>query len=169
VFETGDEQFLKFAKQGESDKNSRIEFPSRSGPITVPVVVVFTQFDKLVSRMEENLTDEEMDMSDEDIDKLCLRKADAEFETLCLEPLRKVAPQLEYAKTSGLTDHIQRVSSPYLTFIIYPVKDAYRCSLANLIERTQALVEHQVEGDVWIVSAMAQRANAQTKIDSSIR
>ena len=54
--------------------------------------------------MEENLTDEEMDMSDEAIDKLCLQKADAEFETLCLEPLRKVT-QLEYAKTSGLTDH----------------------------------------------------------------
>ncbi|KIM80052.1 hypothetical protein PILCRDRAFT_822897 [Piloderma croceum F 1598] len=99
--------------------------------------------------MEENLTDEEMDMFDDDIDKLCLRKANVEFETLCLEPLRKVAPQLEYVKTS--------------------VKDAYRSSLANLIERTQALVEHQMEGDVWIVSAMAQRASAQTKIDSSIQ
>jgi hypothetical protein len=119
--------------------------------------------------MEENLTDKEMDMSDEDIDKLCLQKADAEFETLCLEPLRKVAPQLEYAKTSGLANHIPRVSSPYLTFITYAVKDAYRSTLANLIERTQALVEHQVEGDVWIVSAMAQRASAQTKIDSSIQ
>ena len=168
MFETGDEQFLKFAQQGESYKGSRIELLSRSRPVTVPIVVVFTQFDRLVTRMEENLTGEEMDMSD-DIDKLCLRKADAEFETLCLEPLRKVAPQLEYAKISGLTDHIPRVSSPYLTFITYPVNDAYRCSLANLIERTQALVEHQVEGDVWIVSAMAQRAHAQTKIDSSIR
>jgi len=45
----------------------------------------------------------------------------------------------------------------------------YRSTLANLIERTQTLVEHQVEGDVWIVSAMAQRASAQTKIDSSIQ
>jgi len=169
VFETGDEQFLKFAKQGESYKSSRIEFSSRSSPITVPIVVVFTQFDKLVSRMEENLTDEEMDMSEEDINKLCLQQADAEFETSCLEPLRKVTPQLEYAKTSGLTDHIPRVSSLYLTFITYPVNDAYRSTLANLIERTQALVQHQVEGDVWIVSAMAQRANAQTKIDSSIQ
>jgi hypothetical protein len=146
-----------------------IGLPSRSRPITVPIVVVFTQFDKLVSRMEENLTDEEMDMSDEDIDKLCLQKADAEFKTLCLEPLRKVAPQLEYAKTSGLADLILRGSSAYLTFITYPVKDAYRSTLANLIERTQALVARQVEGDVWIVSAMALRASAQTKIDSSIQ
>jgi len=113
VFETGDEQFLKFAKQGESYRRSRIELSSRSRPIAVPIVVVFTQFDKLVSRMEEHLTDEEVDMSDEDIDKLCLQKADAEFEMLCLEPLRKVAPQLEYAKTSGLPDHFTSVSSPH--------------------------------------------------------
>ena len=70
----------------------------------MPIVVVFTQFDKLVSRKEEDLTDEEMDMSDEDVSQLCLQKADAEFEVLCLEPLRKVTPQLEYAKTSGLTE-----------------------------------------------------------------
>jgi hypothetical protein len=85
VFETGDEKFLKLAKQGESYKRSRIELPSISQPITVPIVVVFTQFDKLVSHMEENLTDEEMDMSDEDISILCLQKADAEFEALCPE------------------------------------------------------------------------------------
>lgn len=107
-------------------------------------------------------------MSEDDINKLCLQKADAEFKTLCLEPLRKFAPRLEYAKTSGLTDHIPRVSSPYLTLITYPVNDAYRSTLANLVERTQALVEHEVEGEVWIVSAMAQRASAQAKIDSSI-
>ncbi|KAI0246610.1 hypothetical protein BJV78DRAFT_125834 [Lactifluus subvellereus] len=129
VFEKGDEEFLKFAKQ-------------------VPIVVVFTQFDKLVRRMEENLTAKEMDMSQEVINKLCLQKANAEFETSCLEPLRKFAPQLEFAKTS--------------------VNDTYRHTLANLIERTQVLVGHQVEGDVWIVSAMAQRASAQAKIDSSI-
>ena len=107
-------------------------------------------------------------MSEDDIKKLCSQKADAEFERLCLEPLRKFAPRLEYAKTSGLTNHIPRVSSPYLTLITYPVNDAYRSTLANLIERTQALVEHEVEGEVWIVSAMAQRASAQAKIDSSI-
>ncbi|KAI0254650.1 hypothetical protein BJV78DRAFT_1279766 [Lactifluus subvellereus] len=99
--------------------------------------------------MEENLTDEEMDMSEEDINILCLQKANVEFEMSCLEPLRKFTPQLEYAKTFA--------------------KDAYRPTLANLIERTQTLVEHQVEGDVWIVSAMAQRASAQANIDSSIQ
>lgn len=117
--------------------------------------------------MEENLTDEEMDMAD-DIGELCLQKADAEFETLCLEPLRKVAPRLEYARISGLTNRILSVPLPYLTFITGPVRDGYRSTLPILIERTQDLVEHQVEGDVWIISAMAQRASAQAKINSSI-
>jgi hypothetical protein len=52
-----------------------------------------------VAWKKENLTDEEMDMSDEDISILGLQKADAEFEVLCLEPLRRITPQLEYAKT----------------------------------------------------------------------
>ena len=63
--------------------------------------------------MEENLTDKEMDMSDDEVNKLCLQRADAEFERSCLEPLRKFASRLEYAKTSGMTDHMPRVSSPF--------------------------------------------------------
>ncbi|KZP27015.1 hypothetical protein FIBSPDRAFT_731619, partial [Athelia psychrophila] len=50
-----------------------------------------------------------------------------------------------------------------------PMKPQYRQTLANLIDITQDLVSNQDEGDVWIVSAMAQRASAQAKIDSSIR
>jgi len=129
VFETGDEQFLKFATQ-------------------VPIVVVFTQFDQLISRMEEYLSDEELNLSDDEISQLCLQKANAEFEKSCVEPLRNVDSKLIYAKTS--------------------VDNHYRDTLANLINRTQTLVERDVEGDVWIVSAMAQRASAQAKIDSSI-
>ena len=95
--------------------------------------------------------------------------SEEEINKLCLEPLRRFTPPLKYAKTSGLTDHIPRVSSPYLTFITYPVNDAYRPTLAYLIERTQALVEHQVEGDVWTVAAVNQRVSGQAKIDSLIQ
>ena len=52
--------------------------------------------------MEEYLSDGELDMSDDEIGRLCLQKANAEFEKLCLEPLRKVDSKLIYAKTSGL-------------------------------------------------------------------
>jgi len=128
VFETGDEEFLKFALEQK-----------------VPVVVVFTKFDKLVSRMEEYLSDEEMDKSEEEITKICLDKADHEFQKECVGPLKRLNSELQYAKVS--------------------VKSAFRSDLSHLIDLTQT----QIEGDVWVVSAMAQRASAQAKIDSSIK
>ncbi|KAJ7085906.1 hypothetical protein C8R44DRAFT_651023 [Mycena epipterygia] len=43
-----------------------------------------------------------------------------------------------------------------------------RPALRNLINITQDLVSHDVQGLVWVVSAMAQRASARAKIDASI-
>jgi len=77
----------------------------------VPIVAVFTKFDKLVSRMEENLTDDEMDMSNEDINSLCLQRADDEFKKLCVAPLEKINQTLPYAKISGL---IPRIPSAFV-------------------------------------------------------
>jgi len=102
----------------------------------------------LISRMEENLTDNELEMSDEDINALCAQKADKEFKKLCVDPLERVDHALPYANIS--------------------VDPPYRGTLTNLIDLTQRRVEEHVEGDVWIVSAMAQRASAEAKIISSI-
>ena len=52
--------------------------------------------------MEEYLSDEELNLSDDEIGQICIQKANVEFEKLCLEPLRKMDPRLIYAKTSGL-------------------------------------------------------------------
>ncbi|KAF8815629.1 hypothetical protein BYT27DRAFT_7192709 [Phlegmacium glaucopus] len=131
VFETGDEKFLEFLKLETQ----------------LPIVIVFTQFDVLVSRMEENLSEAEIDLSEKEMDQLCLQRADAEFKRLCLEPLRKLAPRLKYAKIS--------------------VKPPYQQTLAHLINLTQGLVA-QSSGDLWIVFATAQRVSAQLKIKSSI-
>ncbi|KAJ7214895.1 hypothetical protein GGX14DRAFT_443367 [Mycena pura] len=133
--ETGDENFLKLASVQK-----------------VPVVVVFTQFDMLVERMEQDLL--EKMTPDEDIDRLALEKADSEFHRLCLEPLRKASPGVRYARTTGLADRSLSRSS--------------RRSLMHLIQITRELVEENVDGDVWIVSVMAQRANALEKINGSI-
>ncbi|KAJ7112756.1 hypothetical protein C8R43DRAFT_1040414 [Mycena crocata] len=141
VFETGDELFLKLASES-----------------SVPVVVVFTKFDLLVSRKEEYLTDEEMETcdSEEDINRLCLKKADDEFDEACLGPLQRINRTLSFARTSGLVGDFQTA-------------DLDRQALANLIQITQNLVERDVQGTVWIVAAMAQRANARKKIDASIQ
>ena len=54
-----------------------------------------------------------------------------------------------------------------LTYAI-SVSRGHGDTLSRLVDVTQELVSRHVEGDVWIVSAMAQRASAQAKIDSSI-
>jgi GTP-binding protein EngB required for normal cell division len=70
----------------------------------VPIVVVFTQFDKLVNRMEQELTDEEEDMPEERITQLCLQRAVAEFKKACVGPLERIdsRSKLTYARSSGL-------------------------------------------------------------------
>ncbi|KAJ6484728.1 hypothetical protein C8R45DRAFT_1214735 [Mycena sanguinolenta] len=134
VFETGDEEFLQLSTQN------------------MPVIVVFTQFDTLYSRMEELLTEEECELSDDEIHKLCLQRADAEFKVICIGPLAVINSSVQYARTAGLG----RSS----TNSLMPVQPA----LENLIGITQNLVQ----GTVWYVSAMAQRASAMEKIDASI-
>ena len=41
-------------------------------------------------------------------------------------------------------------------------------ALDDLIQVTRKLIERDVEGEAWIVSAMAQRASAQVKITAAI-
>ncbi|KAJ7239932.1 hypothetical protein C8J57DRAFT_1563295 [Mycena rebaudengoi] len=139
VFETGDEEFLKLASATE-----------------VPIVVVFTQFDKLVNRMEQELTDEEEDMPEERITQLCLQRAVAEFKKACVGPLERIdsRSKLTYARSSGLAG--SQFSKPD------------REALAHLVQITRDLVQTHVEGEVWIVSAMAQRASARVKLNASI-
>ncbi|KAF7343531.1 G domain-containing protein [Mycena sanguinolenta] len=131
VFETGDEEFLQLSTQN------------------MPVIVVFTQFDTLYSRMEEELTEEECELPEEDIHQLCLRRGDAEFKDICVAPLTTINSSVKYARTSGLASNSLR-----------PDQEALR----NLIGITQDLVQ----GTVWYVSAMAQRASAMEKINASI-
>jgi len=63
----------------------------------------------------------------------------------------------------GITYHMPKF------LLSFAVKRQHRHTLANLINVTQDLVSRHVEGDVWIVSALAQRASAQAKIDASIK
>ena len=67
----------------------------------MPVIVVFTKFDKMISRMEEELTDEELEETKDKIDSLCRERANTEFEKLCICPLKKVDRDLPSTGTSG--------------------------------------------------------------------
>jgi hypothetical protein len=56
--------------------------------------------------MEENLTEEEMDMPEEEVESLCLQRAEVEFRSTCVGPLEHMDSTLPFAKISGLTTHI---------------------------------------------------------------
>ncbi|KAJ7265512.1 hypothetical protein C8J57DRAFT_1329869 [Mycena rebaudengoi] len=141
LFETGDEDFLKVASS-----------------VKVPVLVVFTQFDKLVNSMYWGLTAEEKQKPTEQTDVLCAGKALREFEKLCIDPLKGIDPKVRSVRVSGLAGK--------------PHSKPDRQALAILIDRTQRLVEDLTNVDskavVPIVSANAQRANAEVKINNSI-
>ncbi|KAK7063391.1 G domain-containing protein [Favolaschia claudopus] len=129
VLETGDERFIEFAL----DKK-------------VPLIIVFTQFDKLKSLVEQELTDEEMD-SDE-CDDIVTQRSATKFVEICLRPLERF-DSVRYAQTSGLTEGM----------------DADRAALKLLVEATQDMVKE----NVWYVTAVAQRTSARVKIDGSIK
>ncbi|KAJ7194960.1 hypothetical protein GGX14DRAFT_545962 [Mycena pura] len=137
VFETGDEIFLKLA----ASKN-------------IPIVVVFTQFDKLFNKylLAPNAAPNG-NFSDSKFRARCFKSAEAELEKNCVKPLKKVSPKVPHARTSGLGRKD-------------PSQDDM-AAVANVIALTRDLLEK--DGSlVWVMSAMAQRASADTKIKASI-
>ncbi|KAK7005435.1 hypothetical protein R3P38DRAFT_2556886, partial [Favolaschia claudopus] len=81
VLETGDKKLIEFAFEKK-----------------VPLIVVFTQFDKLISLVEQELTDEEMDMDLEECELLVMTRGAAKFGEICLPPL-KTFEHIHYART----------------------------------------------------------------------
>ncbi|KAF7350071.1 G domain-containing protein [Mycena venus] len=134
VFETGDEELLKLASE-----------------IKVPVVVVFTQFDKLANAVYRTLP---KNTPREQKSALCTETTTKKFQDLCITPLLQINAKLHYARSSGLSGAQKSTTD--------------QGALNNLITITRDLVEREVEGEVWILSAMAQRANAHVKINASI-
>jgi len=133
VFETGDELLLELAST-----------------LNVPVVAVFTQYDKLYNkflRLRKNTPKDK-------IQELCMQQTQAEFHRVCVEPLHVVNPTLRYGRTSGLSGG--KSAKPDWTL------------LDGLVQLTRELVEASVAGDAWIVSTMAQRASVQAKITGAI-
>jgi len=62
---------------------------------------VFTQFDMFVSRHEQSMTDDELELPDDEIDALVLKRAEDDFKVSCVDLLDKVGRNLPYAKVSG--------------------------------------------------------------------
>ncbi|KAJ7739368.1 hypothetical protein B0H16DRAFT_1568696, partial [Mycena metata] len=140
VLEHGDEELLKIASEKK-----------------IPVVVVFTQYDMLLASVEMNIPDS---TPDERVAQLCNEYAEGIFQQHCVDPLKRLNNQLgfsvtlQWARTSGLSG--KQHAKPNFE------------ALDNLIQITRDLVETEIEGETWILYAIAQRSSAQVKIMAAI-
>ena len=107
VFETGDEELLKFVQKLSSAFSiscviiTRPTFCHQS----VPMVIVFTQYDRLVRTRRLELKDDYPNMDDHTLDNRCVEEAWKAFEK-CLQSLRQALRRLNiqmppYARVSG--------------------------------------------------------------------
>ncbi|KAJ7213523.1 hypothetical protein GGX14DRAFT_618916 [Mycena pura] len=133
VFHPADEALLKLTK--------------------VPVVVVFTHFDVLISRMEAE-TSESLNLPREEVKQLCLEIADVKFRENCINPLAQINPELQYARTFGLLKDT--------------ISHQEKGILSTLIQTTRDLAERYIERELWTASVTEQRASVAEKINTSI-
>ncbi|KAJ6537884.1 hypothetical protein B0H19DRAFT_1181113, partial [Mycena capillaripes] len=138
ALETGDEEIVELALTHK-----------------VPVVVVFTQHDRLLSMINSKLP--KPGRKPEEIFNLCAEKAKPIFEECCVAPLAQLSTQLNvklrWVHTSGLS-----VKRPN------PDREA----LYELVNTTCDLVQKDMGLDASIVYAMAQRASAELKINTCV-
>ncbi|KAJ7290316.1 hypothetical protein C8J57DRAFT_340106 [Mycena rebaudengoi] len=132
VFETGDEALVELASKAN-----------------IPIIVVFTQFDLLISLMGSKLTTEESDMPEQEIDRLCFERADMMFEELCATPLHKINPSLRYTRTS--------------------VRNSYqdRLGVAPLVQITHNLVHSDVKDLVQLAFLFARQVGGSSRTETS--
>ncbi|KAJ7241386.1 hypothetical protein C8J57DRAFT_1526853 [Mycena rebaudengoi] len=168
-FEPGKEENLQEAKQFlERRSDMRVPVHDRvhaiwlciQTPHAVPLIVVFTQFDKLFNKylLAPNAAPNGS-LSDPKFRARCLKLAEAELEKNCAKPLKKMSAKVPYARTSG-------TSTSWLGPGKGPSKSDM-AAVANVITITRDLLKKE-DSLMWVMSAMAQRVSADTKIKASI-
>ncbi|KAI9433136.1 hypothetical protein H4582DRAFT_1006362 [Lactarius indigo] len=135
VFETGDEKLLQFAHKDQ-----------------VPIVIVFTQYDRLVRTKEAELREEHPHMDPTRLHDRGVEEAQKAFED-CLESLRRT------------TNRLGIPMPPYATVSVRP---GHQEDVSSLVEVTRDVVRKRVKGDAWVLWAIAQRTSLPVKIDACV-
>ncbi|KAJ6534529.1 hypothetical protein DFH09DRAFT_122306 [Mycena vulgaris] len=123
VLEAGDEEFLKLAHESQ-----------------IPVVVVFTQYDRLVRK--------DNGLNKEDSKNAAQRDFDGHVESL--------------------KDAAKRLKIGMPSVINVSVRAGYNDNILKLIDLTRNTVEERMKGDAWIMWAIAQKASVPLKIEACV-
>ncbi|KIM44169.1 hypothetical protein M413DRAFT_443207 [Hebeloma cylindrosporum] len=135
LIETGDEEFLK------------LPFDD------LPVVIVFTQYDRLYHQFSYDLarSGELQNKTAEERNERIEQESERYFQKNCIEQLKSIKHQpkrMKWVKVSSRPNH--------------------RKTLKVLTDVTEELVRNHVRESAWVVMAAAQRVNADTKVKSCI-
>ncbi|KAH9045191.1 hypothetical protein EDB85DRAFT_2270244 [Lactarius pseudohatsudake] len=135
VLEKGDEELLQFAHKNQ-----------------VPIVFVFTQYDRLVRTKEDELREGDPHMDLTQRRNQSVVDAQKAFD-LCLQVFERSMKRLEipmprYARVSVRPGHQEDVSS--------------------LVKVTQDIVKERVKGDAWVMWAISQRKSLPLKIQTCL-
>ncbi|KAH9032021.1 hypothetical protein EDB85DRAFT_2114962 [Lactarius pseudohatsudake] len=135
VFERGEEYLLKFAHD-----------------IQIPVVLVFTQYDRLVRSKKAELQEEHENLDENSLRDQSEKRATIAFNE-CLQSLQRILGRLNIPMP-----HCARVS----------VRKGYQESVSTLVESTRDVVRDRLGGDAWIMWSIAQRASPSVKMEACV-
>ncbi|KAJ8581722.1 hypothetical protein M405DRAFT_831972 [Rhizopogon salebrosus TDB-379] len=138
VLETGTEDFLKLKCSG------------RLG--NVPVIVVFTQYDKLINQVDFELGSSGNGLNHDAIKELIKDRAEAKLRESCIGPLERFVASIGS-------------DIPHATV---STSDNYKESFVHLIQITEGHVHKHVAVDASLVTSVAQRVDPGLKIKASI-
>ncbi|KAG2356376.1 hypothetical protein BDR07DRAFT_1364291 [Suillus spraguei] len=135
LLERGTEEFLTLKSNGTLGN--------------IPIVVVFTKYDKLVGRMERTLWETSNGSTDEDIKELAKKNAEDELQDICIRPLKEFAgPDVPYVKISTYK--------------------GYEETPTHLIQITEERVGQHSTPEAAMMTSIAQRVHSRLKIKTSI-
>ncbi|KAJ7112357.1 hypothetical protein C8R44DRAFT_251809 [Mycena epipterygia] len=123
LLEAGDEEFLQLANKRQ-----------------IPVVVVFTQYDRLVRKDQV--------LNKEDSENAAQRDFDGYVESL--------------------KDTAKRLKIKMPSLINVSIRKGYNDNILKLVDLTRKIVEERLKGDAWILWAVAQKASIPLKIDACV-
>ncbi|KAH9054706.1 hypothetical protein EDB87DRAFT_1825086 [Lactarius vividus] len=135
VFETVDEKLLQFAHKEQ-----------------VPIVIVFTQYDRLVRTKEAELREDHPDMDRIRLHDRAVEEARKTFDE-CLQ---------SFQGTVG------RLGIPMPRYATVSVRPHHQEDVSSLVKVTRDVVKERVKGDAWVLWAIAQRASLPVKIDACV-
>ncbi|KDQ10458.1 hypothetical protein BOTBODRAFT_36156 [Botryobasidium botryosum FD-172 SS1] len=131
IFETGDENFHKFMVS-----------------IRIPVIVVFTQYDRLYNQIALKTDRAQVaEMNDAQIEQFLDNKTKEMFKGF-VKDLREINPKLRCTPVSNV--------------------DRYCETYSEVISMTSNLVRDHVAKTAWYAAAVSQRADVDLKIEASI-